>query len=344
MTSDMTLTKPDQKPGATTAGGLVHVTNVSGHRGEYQDLFGRIFGLSASAGKAGGAAMIAAKRLFFATLDDDLAGFAKVALLRAIRGRRTLGLYLRPQSCLGGTARARIKRLAMRALCAMPGVSVLSIIPFDFMPGISAVCTDWGHDPQLWDQIDVATSPDPATMAQIDGLAAGRPVLAFLGRASRIKGLPKLAAILAAQPDLAKQIAVVVAGSVDADCKADAAQLVALGATIWDRRISDAELAALYQTADLVWANYDASYDQASGIFGRAVQRGRPVVIREGAMLDRYAKLLGQPCLRLPDDPARAAVKLAEFIRRRDHAVDAQPTKTLQNWRATFIETVRSRL
>lgn len=344
MTSDMGLPKTKQDFDPAVEQGLVHLTNLSGHRGEYQELFGNIFGLSPSSGKAGGARMIAAKRLFFATLDDDILGFAKVALLRAMRGRRTLGLYLRPQSCLGPSARSRVKRLAMRALCAVPGVSVMSIIPFDFVPGIEVVCTDWGYDPQLWDQIDIPTAPDPATVSMIADLAKGRPVLAFLGRASRIKGLPKLAALLAARPDLAKSITIVVAGSVDADCKPEAAQLSDLGATVWDRHITDAELSALYQSADLVWANYDASYDQASGIFGRAVQRGRPVVIREGAMLGRYAKLLGHPCVPLPDQPEAAVQRLAQAFAEPDLSPGQPPLYTLHQWRAAFIETVEGRL
>lgn len=334
-------TTPDQQETSPAAQGLVHVSAMSGHRREYQELFARIFDLSPSVGSVGGHKLIEAKRLFFATLDDDILGFAIVALRRAMRRRRTVGLFLRPQSCLGTAPRAWAKRLVMRALCALPGVSVLSIIPFDFLPGIASVCTDWGHDPQLWDQLDAPTEVSAATLTEIACLAQGRPILAFLGRASRIKGLPKLVALLTAQPDLLSQISVILAGSVDTECQVDAARLMALGATVWDRRISDAELSALYQAADLVWANYDASYDQASGIFGRAVQWGRPVVVREGAMIGCYADALNHPCLRLSNNPVQAAQQLSQFIGKLNIPKDLAPSETLQQWRAEFIAVVR---
>lgn len=344
MTQQQSAIRPEQGQRDQNTPGLVHVTLQSGHRGEYQELFSQMFDLQPSVGPIGGRQMLMADRLFFATLDDDIPGFARIALRRALRGRRTLGLFLRPQSCLGSGVRMHIKRRLMQVLCAVPGVSVLSIIPATFVPAISTVSTDWGHDPQLWDQIDAPSSPDEAMRASVAQLADGRPVLAFLGRASRIKGLPKLAALLKARPDLTRKIAVVVAGSVDAECKTDAAQLAASGATVWDRRITDAELSALYEAAGLVWANYDASYDQASGIFGRAIQCGRAVVIREGAMLQRYADILNHPCLSLPDDPSVAADLLEQFVAQPGRTMPENTPATLRLWRTTFSETVRSRL
>lgn len=325
--------------------GLVHVSTVLGHRGEYQELFAGIFGLAPSAGRVtfrNLPTLCAAPRLLFATLDDDLRGFVLTALLRSCLGRRTAGVFLRPQSCLGGGLRTTAKRLIFRALRRLPGAATVSIIPFAFLPGSERVATHGIHDPQLWDDLDRADPPDPETLAAIRQLAAGRPVLAFLGRVSPIKGFAQLAAVVDARPDLLQTYAVLVAGVVDPACHDAATRLAAQGAILWDRRLTEAEMAAVYIGAHLIWACYDPGYDQASGIFGRAVQRARMAVIREGAMIGRYAAMLAHPCVPLPADPVEAARRLSEAVAPAAHPAATPPGPTLLRWREQSIETLRA--
>lgn len=334
-----------ERSGDGAAAGLVHVTTTSGHRGDYQSLFAGVLGLASSVGRVtfrNLPTLCAAPRLLFATLDDDLRGFALMALLRSCLGRRTAGVFLRPQSCLGGGVRTSIKRLIFRALCRLPGVSIISIIPFAFLPGSGRVATHWIHDPQLWDDLDRTDPPCPKTSATIRQLAAGRPVLAFLGRVSLIKGFSQLAAAVDARPDLLLTYAVLVAGVVDTACRDAAASLSAKGATLWDRHLTEAEMAAVYAGSHLIWACYDQGYDQASGIFGRAVQRDRTAVIREGAMIGRYAAILAHPCVPLPADPVEAARRLSEAAAPAAHPAEIPAGPTLLRWREQSIETLRA--
>lgn len=319
--------------------GLVHITSPAGHRPEYQTLFAGLLDLAPSTGpitRCRLRELITADRLLFATLDDDIRGFAFVALTRALLRRRTAGIFLRPQSCLGVGAKPFMKRLLFGALKLWRRITVISIMPQDFAPAQQAVTDGWMHDPQLWDRIDLPVAPDAAALAHIADLAEGRRVLVFLGRGSRIKGLPQLAALVTVRPALMQSLAIVVAGQIDADCTADAAQLAGLGAEIWDRRVTEAEMAACYAAADLVWACYDPSYDQASGIFGRAVQLGRPAVIRDGAMIGRYAAALGHPLVALPPAPAEAAACLASAALHDRARPDITPL--VAEWRAAALE------
>ena len=331
-----------------TTGGIVHVSTTSGHRADYQALFASLFGLAPSVGRVRFRTLPlfgAAKRLLFATLDDDLPGFAMTAMLRSCLGRPTVGVFLRPQSCLGIGPRATVKRLIFRTLRRVPHVSIVSIIPFAFLPGSECVATHWIHDPQLWDDLDRPDQACTKTAAAIRQLAAGRPVLAFLGRVSPIKGFHQLVAAVKARPDLLQTYAILVAGVVDPACRGAAAELSAKGAILWDRHLTEAEMAAVYAEASLIWACYDPGYDQASGIFGRAVQRGRTAVIRDGAMIGRYADLLGHPCLSLPADPVEAARRLTEAAR--PHRCETDHTATglkLHLWRRQNIETIGSLL
>jgi hypothetical protein len=85
-----------------------------------------------------------------------------------------------------------------------------------------------------------------------------------------------------------------------------------------DRRIEDAELFALYGIADLVWSCYAPDYNQSSGIHGRAVQLGVPVVVRKGSYIDALSETLSHPSLALPfDDMSEAVSSLLKWNPRR---------------------------
>ncbi len=336
---------PEQPPAAlpirkTSMSGLVHVIGPSGHRAEYQTLFAARLDLRPVSGRVSWwtlRPLVGAERMLFATIDDDLVGYALVAVLRALRGRRTAGLFLRPHACLQPGRKALIKRTAFRLLRRVPGVTTLSILPTDLFPAQATVVSGWVHDPQLWDLHDCPDDPDPTMQETLRDLAGGRRVLAFLGQVAPIKGFPLLAAMVEARPDLARQFCIVVAGEVTEPCRAAAERLERHGITLWPRRISESEMTAIYRGADLVWACYDPSYDQASGIFGRAVQRGRMAVIREGSMLENYALMLCQPVLALPYDATEAARHLAEVTIR-----PTPPAILIAEWSRQSMATIRA--
>jgi hypothetical protein len=321
---------------------FVHINGPSGHRAEYQSLFTTHFDLEPSLGRISGAVrkrLIKADRLLFATIDDDLFGYLWVSVLRAVSGRRTVGIYLRPQSCLARGAKAFVKRVLLGFLRRLRGVTTLSSIPFDLLEGQEKFVSGWLHDPQLWDLWEMPDLANPAMEENIKSLATGRPVLAFLGHISTLKGFPVLTAMVAARPDLARQYLIIVAGTLENDCRNEVDQLVRLGVKVWPRRIEDSEMAEIYKNAALIWACYAPSYDQASGIFGRAIQRQRMVVLREGALISRYADVLDHPYLALPDDAAVAADRLAgaKVLAVPKHSV-------LAEWRAQSLAAIENKL
>lgn len=324
---------------------LLHLNHIGGHHRSFIDLFHHWFGLDASIGGVGAAnfkRLVRAEQLMFATLDDDVRGFVLVALARTMCGRRTAGIFMRPQSCFFRGARGWIKRQLFRSLRRVPLVSTLSLLPFEAMPHLSGVATHAVHDPQLWDVVDNDDAIDEALVSRVVAEAHGRPVLTFLGTVNAGKGFGHLAAIIAADPTLTEKLCVVIAGHVQKDSAGDADAAAKAGAIVWDRRISDSELAALYRASSAVWACYHPDYDQASGIFGRAVQRGRRPVIRDGAVIvGSYVDRLGIDAVRLSEDPRQAAATLIaeltgqEIVRTTDPAV-------LREWRREFIRAVDS--
>jgi hypothetical protein len=281
--------------------GLVHIMSYSGHRPEYLALFVAELDLDPIVGRISWQSLksfVKAERMLFATIDDDLAGYFVVALLRAMRRRETVGLWLRPHSCFQLGWKSRVKRGAFRVLRRFSDVTTLSIIPTELVPAQASVVSGWVHDPQLWDLQGARDEFDTLMQSELLEIAKGRRILAFL------------AAMIEARPELLERFCVVVAGTVTDPCRFEAERLQGMGVKLLPYRISNAEMAAIYESADLVWACYDPSYDQASGIFGHAVQRGRIAVIREGAMLEAYASMIGHPVLALPYHAADAADRL----------------------------------
>ncbi len=338
----------DRMPSAHDARrGVIHINHMGGHHPSYAALFERLFGLTPSVGtidRGRRRNLVAADRLFFGTIDDDVAGFAHIALRRMMRGKQTAGIFMQPQTCLAPSVRARFKRWIFWLLSRAPNIDILSIVPFPAVDGASKVATDWVHDPQLWDAVDEADSGGCDSTAVFTQVAGGRPILAFLGTVSRVKGIEHLAAIMTANSEVGRQLCIIVAGAVQPETRDAANAIAAAGGCVIDRRIDDAELFALYRSAKAIWCAYAEDFDQASGVFGRAIQFGRRPIIRNRVrVMGYYADRLGAQPIVLMGDPHADA---AEIIR----AVEApQPhipncAEELKQWQTDFTARVEQAL
>lgn len=328
---------------------MMHMTGHAGHHAAYHQMFASWFGLRPSIGRIEPklfSRLLQAERLFFGTLDDDVVGFAAVAVARALLGRRTGGLFLHPNTCFGPGLKPRVKWIVFALLARMPKVTILSILPYGLMPKLRSVSNGYVHDPQFYDQLEAPPCADDTTLRSLTETAAGRPILAFLGWGTQEKAYPALSE-LAAQPGLADHILVVAAGKVVDSCAVAAARLRASGAVVLDRFVSDEEMEAIYRSSRWVWNYYAPGYEQASGIFGRAVQRGRAVVLRHDSVtLAYYARLLGHPALALPDTSAGAAAVMLDDITRAPETKNGEDhdriVQTLQTWKDEFRSAVEN--
>lgn len=242
--------------------------------------------------------------VLFLMIEERFGFYVASALLRALTGRRTAGLLLRPGPALAGTTlRAWVKRTVLKLLKWLPQVQTVTILPFALEPGFAAIADDWIHDFQLWDmagadrdRLEAIRAGAPGAPADAVALvtearrrAAGRTVLSAIGTQSRSKGFTLLAEAMAAG-DI-DDWSVLAAGRVPEDQRAACERFRTAGGWALDRMVSDDEILAAYAVADAVWCLYDPSYDQASGILGRAVQFGVPAVVREGSLSHRFCSL-----------------------------------------------------
>lgn len=275
----------------------------------------------------------------FLMIEDNFGLYVLSCLLRAALGRRTVGLLFRPGPAINGPSlRLRTKRAMLRILRHVPTVQTLSIVPTPLIPQIGAIVDGWIHDFQLWDLSDAdrhriawiresGRSSDPAATSLLETIrsySSGRPLLVALGAQNRSKGIDLLVSFMRTAGT--SGWAVLVAGRFDEASISARADIQSMGGMVVDRYLSDAEIEAAYSVATAVWCMYDPAYDQASGILGRAVQLGVPVLVRRGSVSESLCIQLSFPHVAadIEGDLASALVKLPPLA-----ATAAKPLATL---------------
>jgi hypothetical protein len=236
--------------------------------------------------------------VLFLMIEEAFCLYVAVSLIRAALGRRTVGLLFRPQPAVEGkSVRLRLKRLALKLLRRVPGCRTLTILPFELDPRFGLIAHDCIDDFQLWDlgilereaaaQRRIAACGDGGLGDRILQVAGGRLVVCALGRQDRSKGFDVFTQSYSADAGLREGFLFAYGGKVAGGLDEEVRAFSEAGGFAEAREVSDEELLELYRVADLVWICYAPDYDQASGIFGRAVQLGIPAAVRSGSLIHR---------------------------------------------------------
>ncbi len=224
---------------------------------------------------------------FFLMIEEDLIGFSLCAVARSAFRRKTVGLLFRGREAASPKSMAqKIKSVILRSLRASRAISVVSIVPFSVAPEISRVASHSIYDPQLWDQNATLTVHASDISHDIVTAANGRKIVVALGRQDNDKGFGWFCELWRDEA-IRENFLFACAGKISANLTEAADEFVHTGGYRVDRHIDRRELMSLYQAADYVWAAYPPSYDQASGIMGRAVQYNVPVIVRESSTSQR---------------------------------------------------------
>lgn len=238
--------------------------------------------------------------VLFLMVEDSFLLYFLVSIFRSLVGRLTAGLLFRPIPVVENTSiRLKIKKFALFILKKMPKVKTLLIVPESTHPEFPSICDGWIYDFQFWDlqeknyqtfqELRNREKIDPIC-ATIDSARNNRKVLCALGGQDRIKGFDTFASTYINNKDMQKQFLFGFGGKVKGFNEL-AVSFEKQGGFSENRFVSDNDLTALYASSDLVWTLYAEDYDQASGIFGRAVQFGIPVVVRENSLIHKICIL-----------------------------------------------------
>lgn len=341
---------PDVVSSSAADRGIVFSKFAAGHRSAYVELMSKMFDMEGLIGPVTSEVheqLVMAPRLLFATFDDAPAVYAKVALRRRMSGLRTVGLVLRPQDCFQPrTLRTFARRRAFELLRSLKGLTLASATPFSIRPEYARIAHLGLCDPQYWDLYvdgDRAAPGTSALSASILKQAQGRPIVMLMGALSAAKGIETLTATLKRAPDLSSAAFFVAAGRGLPGAEDILADFRAAGGHLFDQFLTDEEIVSLYGISDAIWACYAPSYNQTSGIFGRAMQFGVPAIVRSGSLIAEFARGLRLPVIGVDfDRPDLLVAALRSLVRR--NTVDSIPRVPFGEWRREFHEQIEAAL
>lgn len=291
----------------TNIGGLVNVWTKthSGHRAEYLAFaIDNLHGTAVPMWRL----LVGKNPAFFLMIEDSFFLYALVCLLRSMVGRRTVGLLFRLKPAVEGKGlRLLIKRNVLRCLVKLHSVHTLSIVPTSLVSGSDAYVDSWVYDFQLWDisreemnlfdrlaSRQLGGEEDAHSLVkEIQSSAESRRIFSAIGVQNEAKGSDLFLDIYANSLDIQREWCFVSGGKVHFSLKEKSELFDHAGGFLVDRFVSKEELIALYAVSDVVWCRYAEKYDQASGILGRAIQFGIPVVVRYGSLSHRFCEMLG---------------------------------------------------
>jgi hypothetical protein len=305
----------------TPIGGIVHIGSSAGHRSNYVETLCAVTGLEKSMAKASVpliAKLLMSRKLLLATAEDNVGLFVVISILRRMMGKPTVSLVMGAGRCYASQEIKHVaKKLALQFLNGLNGVRLLSILPFYLDRRFADVTGDWIYDPQFWDlapAIEAGFLPQSELAEAMLKAAAGRPILLFLGAPSGIKGFPFLSRIVMQDPSITEQLLIAVAGRVPAAFMDAKSTLAACGVWFADRYLTEEEVVSLKASSDTLWACYHPSYNSSSGLFGRALQFNKNVIVRRGSYLEAIAHHFAYPIEACDHDDDDAGLKVLRRI------------------------------
>ena len=293
--------------------------SVEGHRADYEKLFAEVFaraGVSCQTGSLSFAHIACRAPLFSSMLEEHPLKFFLIALIRAVFCRRSVSITFRPEEAISGnSSRLIIKRLLLKLVRKIPLISIISLIPFETDSTYSSICRDWIYDPQFWDLLYIHEEPNRALSDNILNLANGRKILCAVGRQDETKGFDKFCLLWSDNPEIRRNWLFVAVGSVADGLRAHSKKFCQTGGYLIDRYAADTEIMSLYDVSNVVWCAYAPSYNQSSGVFGRAYQHKKVAIVRERSLLEAMANRIGTPVIPLNWDSYALDLTTSEFNR-----------------------------
>lgn len=253
----------------------------TGHRKDYMDFIESNYSASKVDLKG---ALLSSKPLLLLMYEEGPVVFFIVGLIRKIMGRRTSALLFRV-GFLDVVKNFRFKDFLKKTVLLVNknvgAVNMISIVPIDVKPALRKYVAASIYDIQFWD-LD-----ESMMISKRDGsLIRNRVVLAFLGKQDLSKGMQYSYDFLKSyQHMIDVDIGVIVRGNVSSSI-CQYLDRISLGyeVDVVNAFVTNDSLLKGYADSDLVWCCYDPSYDQSSGILGRAFQFGKTPVVRVGSV------------------------------------------------------------
>ena len=275
---------------------LLFTGNLSGHRESYLNFASKLL-----KGRRGSKKDILLKKepVLFLMVEDSFFFYFISGLFRSLLGRKTVGLLFRPKPAIeANSLRLKIKKYILKLLKCIPSINTLLIIPTSLDKDFDSISDGWIYDFQFWDVTDLEynsfsenqhNKKENKLRYAIKDLADNRKIISAIGTQNIQKGFDIFLNEYLSNEKIRREFLFSFGGKSNDKFNKDIKIFLKEKGFALNKFISDEELLTIYSSSDLIWALYSEKYDQASGIFGRAVQYGIPVIVRENSLIHKIS-------------------------------------------------------
>ncbi|AGH43159.1 hypothetical protein [Paraglaciecola psychrophila] len=274
----------------------------SGHRTEY---------IKFTASQLNGArvklfaGLFSRKPLLFLMVEECFFIYWLISVVRSIFKLKTVGLVFRAKECtVSNTFKHKLKRFFLKNIKKNQNATSLSIIPFFVCPAIENICDDWIYDFQFCDIDFLYTLTDLVQVKlfvnELNSLANGRKIICAIGKQDESKGFDQFITNYINSESLQKDFSFISGGKISGISDSLITKFEDVGGIIFNKKITDSELVALYEASDFIWACYSPLYDQSSGILGRGLQFNKTVIVRKNSVAESISVNLEASFITMP--------------------------------------------
>lgn len=229
--------------------------------------------------------------LVFMMIEESFPLFFAISTFRLMIGLKTSGLLfrLKPLEADDLSFKLKIKKYLLKLLKKSSSVRVFSLFDPKHIGAGYDYIHDWIHDFQIWDLIGTDTVEDVKSQRSVKNFEDLPKIqtLVVLGVLNGDKGADDLIEVLKNRNSEGHDLVVKIYGNINHRYLDEIKFNLRDGDELFNGHVDDALFWKGYAEADLIWAFYSKNYDQSSGIVGRAIQFGVPVVVRRGAIIDK---------------------------------------------------------
>lgn len=277
---------------------VIYAVSEYGHRALYVKCLGSELHAEALVDKPSVITLLRLIRIhhpiIFATIEDSFFLFVSTAIVRSILRKKTLGLSLDANKFPGHSrSRQHIKKAIYKLVDRCAGVRRFSIIPSFANSDKTTNYKNWIYDPAFWDLSGLDLHKASQALLTDHGLLGETLddealTILYLGSIDQRKGFDNFVKLLEVSRNQGLHLRFIAAGHSGPNVsQASLDMFVSLGGILINRRLTEEEVLLLQKNADIFWGCYHPSFDQSSGIAGRAFQLNKTIIVRENSISER---------------------------------------------------------
>ncbi|MFC1583466.1 hypothetical protein ACFL4U_02165 [Candidatus Neomarinimicrobiota bacterium] len=219
------------------------------------------------------------RKIIYLDADQKHLIFVPLMLLRELWGGQNYLISIRTEYLLFPTLKGAVKRKIYAFLKRYSAASIISIHKGVQTDRYKQYITDYIYDLQYWDlpYMDTEQQLPP----ELQDWQPEKPVVLFIGALNDKKSRMELLEFLDRNDTL--QFYLVIAGRImlqDQELLEQHPDCILI-----NRYVENPEMFYLYSQADVIYSFYTPDTNRPSGIFGRAIQFCKPVIVRKGGFL-----------------------------------------------------------